>query len=210
MADEAKPADVTTTPAPSAETKVETVESKEGSQVEAEVKASEVKPEAEKTSEQKVVVPEKYELKMPEGSLLDPSRIEQIAQFAKEQEMSNEEAQGVLEAEHEAVASFVEGQQAAFEKQTQAWFEECQNDKDVGGAAFKENAEVAKRAIDYLFDAETKKILNETGWGNHPSLFKGFVRLGRMLKEDNLVLSSQPAPGSKKSKEEVLYGSSNN
>jgi hypothetical protein len=206
MADEAKPlADVTTTPEQSAKTETEVAVSTDGAAAEVKVEGSEVKPDAEKPQGEEKVVPEKYELKLPEGSLLDQTAIDRIAQIAKEHKLSNEEAQGELEREHEAVASFVEGQQAAFQKQTQAWFETCQNDKDVGGVAFKENAEIAKRAIEHFFDGETKKILNETGWGNHPDLFKGFVKLGRMLSDDKLVMP-QSQGGGQRSKAEILYG----
>ena len=41
------------------------------------------------------IVPEKYDLKIPDGALITPADVERIATFAKERGLSNEEAQAV-------------------------------------------------------------------------------------------------------------------
>lgn len=200
-------ADVTTTQNADSNAEATAAESKDG--VAAESKANAKEAETENTQAAEKVVPEKYELKSPEGSFLDQARLDKIAQFAKEQKMSAEEAQSIVDNENGVIAQFVEGQKLEFEKQTQAWFEECKNDKDVGGVKFKENAEIAKRAIEHLFPKEINDILNDTGWGNHPALFKGFVKLGQMLSDDKLILP-QNQSGGQKSAAELIYGSNKN
>jgi hypothetical protein len=63
------------------------------------VKPEGTPPEAKPTEAK--VVPEKYDLKLPEASLLDASHVEKLTAFAKERGLSNDEAQALLERENQ-------------------------------------------------------------------------------------------------------------
>lgn len=153
----------------------------------------------------KPTVPEKYDLKMPENSLLDPSTIEKISTYAKEKGLSNEAAQELLERENQAVASYHEAQMENVKKIQGNWLKECEADKEIGGAEFKKNAELAKRVVDRFASEEFKKALNESGFGNHPELVRTFMRIGREMGED--VLIHAKSQGGQKPMEDVFYGS---
>ena len=153
--------------------------------------------------------PEKYELKLPEGStFLDAKALERTAAFAREQGLTNDEAQALLEREHEVVKTYAESQQAMATQSVQKWAEEAKADKEIGGEAFVKNAELAKRVVERYGTEAFKKALSDTGLGNHPELVRVFVRIAKSMSEDQLVLP-KTAGGTKRTPEEVFYGGGN-
>ncbi len=180
-----------------------------------ETKPAESKPEPAKaetktetlvTAEQKPVVPEKYELKLPENSPLKADAIERISTLAKEKGLSNEQAQGLLDAESGTVLSYVEAQKSQVKTITEGWVNELKSDKELGGEHFNQSVEMAKRVVDRFGTDAFKKALNETGLGNHPELVRAFARIGKSMAEDQLVIGNQQNPKAKKSIESVFYG----
>lgn len=164
---------------------------------------------AKEPTEQKPVVPEKYDLKLPEGSYLDAARVGEIAEFAKQQGFSNEQAQALLDGENKAVSTFVEKQQQELKQKPEAWLNEAKADKELGGDALPKNVELAKRALERYGSPTLIKTLNETGLGNHPELIRVFFRIGKAMDEDQLVLPKTNVSGEKQDPAEVLYGRSN-
>lgn len=177
-----------------------------------EVKPAEsVKPDDARTTEtpkaEKPVVPEKYDLKLPEGSLLDASRIEKIEAYAKAHGFSNEQAQAFLEEQHSLLADHIESQREAFRQKSETWVKELQADKEFGGEAFSQNAELAKRFINRFGSETLKDALDQTGLGNHPELFRMIVRASKAMSEDQLIIpGSQSGGKTRLSKAEKLYG----
>lgn len=154
---------------------------------------------------QKPVVPEKYDLKLPEGSVLDAKSVEKVSSYAKEKGLSNVQAQEILEREHSAVADFVNAQKAHMDEKVSSWQSALTSDAELGGEALKANAELSSRVVTRFGSDEFKKILKDTGLGNHPELVRVFSRIGKSMGDDQLVLpGSQPV--SKRSHVDVLYG----
>lgn len=204
----------TDTPSAIEEIKAVTPESILSAKVE-EPKVDEVKTEVtpelktEEPKEVKPVVPEKYELKLPEGSLLDASAIEKTTAMAKASGLSNDQAQKLLEHESNSIASFVEVQKQQLKQTSESWATEIMNDKEYGGAEFEKNAELAKRVVHKFASDGFRKTLNETGLGNHPDLVRTFVRIGKAMAEDKLVLPGSAPSDIKKRHEDILYPESN-
>ena len=146
----------------------------------------------------------KYDLKLPDGSLLPAARVEEIVTFAKERGLSNENAQAVLERENQAVAQHVEGAKTDLKEKSVVWVKELEADKEFGGTAFKENAELSKRFLKKFADEETLDALDSTGLGNHPGLFKMMVRAAKSMAEDKFIHPNSAAPVAK-SIEDRLY-----
>lgn len=164
----------------------------------------EVKPEAKpeekpqvENKEAKPAVPEKYDLKLAEDSVLDSSVVEKVAALAKERGLSNDDAQKFLEQEEANVAEFIE-------KRKTDWAAEIQGDKEIGGEAFKENVELAHRVIKRYGTESLTKELNRSGYGNHPELVRLLSRIGKSMSEDQLVLPGAQA-GGKKNIEDIFY-----
>lgn len=161
---------------------------------------------AQPPSAQVPVVPEKYDLKMPEGSPLDKSYVDKIASYAKEQGLSNEQAQKVLEREHSVVSDFAKKQQENHNQLVDTWAKQVESDNEIGGQNYKQNVELASRVVKRFGSDTFIKGLNDTGFGNHPEFVRVFTRIGKAMSDDQLVMpGSQPAP--KREIADVFYGS---
>lgn len=161
-------------------------------------------PKSEPASPAKIV-PEKYDLKIPDGALITAADVERIAAFAKERGLSNEEAQAVLERDNANIISYQENQKAQLEKLKTDWVEQVKSDKEIGGAVFNESIELSKRVIERFGSQELKQQLDATGFGNHPELVRIFSKIGKAMSEDKLVIvNRQDQP--KKTLAEKMYG----
>jgi hypothetical protein len=157
------------------------------------------------------VVPTKYELKIPDGSGLDPAFSESLSSFAKDKGLSNEQAQAVLERESKLLTDDRQAQLQAMEtdyqKKVEGWKEQNKNDKDIGLTAFNESAAKADKALEFLFDPETRKALTSQHVISMPGIFKGLVKLGGAMANDKLVTSQQRPINAPKSDAELFYPS---
>lgn len=172
---------------------------------------TETKPDAKPAegtkAPEKPAAPEKYELKIPAGSLLDPAASERIAAHATAQGLSNDAAQALLDREHAAVAAYAERQNAQYKTVSDGWLASAKADKEYGGDAFEKNAELAKRVITRFGSDALKTALDTTGLGNHPELVRIFVKIGQAMAEDKLVLPpAQTAARSTTRVADLLYG----
>jgi hypothetical protein len=171
------------------------------------VAESKVEP-AKETQEQKTVaeskVPEKYELKIPEGSDLDADAVERISSFAKEKGLTNDQAQELLNREHEAVQGFKSNQMQLIETKKLQWVEQLKTDKELGGENFAKSVEESSRVIKKYFPESFQKELEKTGLGNYPDLVRGFARIGKAMANDTLVTSGAQS-GGKKAMEDYFY-----
>lgn len=143
---------------------------------------------------------------MPEKSPLSSARLEKIEAYCKAQGFSQEQAQALVENEHEAVTTFAEEQNRYVETLKSEWKTELLGDKELGGEALPKNAEHAKRVIDTFADESLKDELDRTGLGNHPGFFRMCVKIGKLIGEDGMVRGGAPAVSTKKTAEELLYG----
>lgn len=170
-------------------------------------------PSAEPFGQQKVEpkpVEVKYELKLPDGSLLDQGRIKSLESLAKENGWTNEQAQTVLNRENEVLSSFMEAQQKLAVDTEAKWIEELKSDKEIGGAEFGKNIELAHRVLaKYDSDGSLRKEMDRTRLGNHPLLVKFIARIGKAHSEDSLVQASSAPSGDKKRTADILYDNTN-
>lgn len=161
---------------------------------------------AESTETQgKAVVPEKYELKLPENSKLDSSALDEISLFAKEKGLSNEAAQALLERENEVLSRHEQQQQEAYELKKKEWVSAVEGDKEIGGNNLSKSVELAKRVVTRFGTPDFLAALNSTGLGNHPELVRVFARIGGAMSEDQFVMPGASDSGRKKSAAEILY-----
>lgn len=174
-------------------------------------KPQEAAPKAEESkqneAQEKPAAPEKYELKIPDGSLLDAKAVEGIASFAKDQGLSQAQAEKLLMREHEAMSRFVESQNEQIRVQHESWKNSVKQDPEIGGDSFNKSVEAAKRVVTRFGSEAFIKQLTDTGLGNHPELVRFCARIGRAMLNDDFVKPGAQA-STKKSAEEVLYGAS--
>ena len=163
--------------------------------------------EAEKPADGEKPAIEEIVLTLPKDSLLDDAARERIASYAKEQGLSKEQAQSLLERESQSVSSFWERQKAAFETRKEGWRKAAETDQEIGGQEFGKNVELAHRAVKRFGSDAFLKELEQTGYGNHPELVRVFARIGKAMSNDELVHAK--APAGQRPVEDIFYGNSN-
>lgn len=147
--------------------------------------------------------PEKYEFKGGEGVELDTEALKEFEPVARELNLTNEQAQKLVDAYPKILAGVQQRQAEAWQKQTEGWAETVKADKEIGGDKLTANLSAAQRALDQFGTPELKEYLNATGLGNHPDLVKTFVKIGKAMSEDGMVDGSNQG---QRSAAEVLYG----
>lgn len=160
-----------------------------------ESKVDETKPETP---------PEKYELKLPDQSPVDPQRLASLEAEAKASKMTQEQAQALVDREHKMMTDLVQSHQARVD----GWLKESMADKEIGGPEINRNIELAKRLVDTFGSPLLKKQLEDSGMGQHPELLRLFVRMGKAYGEDRLVTGMKGVPVAKKSAADLLFGES--
>jgi len=147
--------------------------------------------------------PEKYEFTAGEGVELDADALKDFEPVARDLNLTNEQAQKLVDAYPKILAGVQQRQAEAWQKQTEGWAETVKADKEIGGDKLTANLSAAQRAFDQFGTPELKEYLNATGLGNHPDLVKTFVKIGKAMSEDGMVDGSNQG---QRSAAEVLYG----
>ncbi len=166
----------------------------------------EQKPDGEKKQEEKKPegAPEKYEFKTTEGQELDTAALEQFEPIARELNLTNEQAQKMVDLYGTQILPMVQKQQAeAWQKTTEQWAADVKADKEIGGDKLTANIGVAQRALETFGTPDLKEYLNASGLGNHPELIKVFVKVGKAMSEDGMVTGKESG---QRTAAEVLYG----
>ncbi|HDX4554249.1 TPA: peptidase [Citrobacter freundii] len=148
--------------------------------------------------------PEKYEFKPAEGQELDTAALEQFEPIARELNLTNEQAQKMVDLYSTKIMPMVQKQQAeSWQKTTEQWAADVKADKEIGGDKLTSNLSAAQRALAQFGTPVLKEYLEGTGLGNHPELVKAFVKVGKAMSEDGMVTGKESG---QRSAAEVLYG----
>lgn len=161
---------------------------------------------ANKETEAAQGAPEKYEFATPEGVELDQVVLSEFEGVAKELNLPQDKAQKVIDKIAPKIAQRQAEQMAEnFEKAKTAWAEQSKTDKEFGGSNFDESLGTAKKALEAFGSPELRKLLSDSGMGNHPEVIRAFYKVGKAISEDKLVTGSK-APA--KSDSRTLYPNS--
>lgn len=166
------------------------------------------KEPAKKEEQAKPVVPEKYELKAPEGIKFDNATLEKVAADAKALGLTQDQAQALLERDLKAASSWEQAQIEDLKKQTdEEWPKLVQSDKELGGDNYSKNVELAHRTIAKFGSEQFVQDLKASGFGNHPELLRTFFRIGKAMAEDSIfVPRNEGAAEGGVNHAQVLYG----
>ena len=180
-----------------------TPETKEVSQ---EAKPEEKENKPEQKEEAKQAAPEKYaDFSLPEGLTIDAERTEEFATVAKELNLTQEQAQKLVDLQSKMALESQSKSLLDYEKTVNEWAAES---KQILGHDYKEKLALSAKAIDSLLPPEDAKTLREffkvSGLGNHPQLNKLFYAVGKSMSEDSFVTGG--ASGGEKTAAEIMYG----
>jgi hypothetical protein len=138
------------------------------------------------------VVPERYELTLPESGLLEASDLEPLAAMAKAKGLTNEQAQAAVNEYAQSLAA-----------QSQTFRTALDAHPEVGGAQLAAAQTHALRALDRFLPAtsaegqQLRTALNKTGYGTYAPMVLLLARIGKAMGEDTAVIpntSRQSAP----------------
>lgn len=158
--------------------------------------------------------PDKYDVKLPDGSTLPATVLETVSTTARALGLSNENAQrlaDLVNSEATAVAKRLQQDYSpggkVFESQRQTWQDAALKASDIGnGSPEVLQAHVARvtTLVQKYFPDDVRTLINDTGIGSHPGFFRGMAKLAEALKEDGWVKG--PAfSGTRKSLAQRLY-----
>jgi len=173
---------------------------------EGEQQASDDKGEGESSSEGEAKdagAPESYEFKQQEGIEIDDAVVSAYSEVAKELNLSQENAQKMLDT---MASSMAERQAEQIAAVHESWANDTKSDKELGGEKLNENLAVAKKAMDAFGTPELTTLLNETGIGNHPEIIRAFYRAGLKISEDTFVNGDANPQGDKPMAERMYPG----
>jgi hypothetical protein len=137
-----------------------------------------------------VKTPTEYEaFTLPEGIKVDEELLGEFKSVAQELNLSQKDAQKLADIQAKAEVK----RQQAMEKVKQDWREASLADQEFGGEKLQVNLGVAKKAMDTFATPEMRKLLDESGFGNHPEVIRHFIRVGKAISEDGRIVTGSKA-----------------
>ena len=173
-------------PAPAADPAAATTEAKTPEQIQQEADAAATKKEADAKP---TGAPEAYtDFTLPEGFGMDTGTLDAFKGLAKELNIPQEAAQKLIDLQTSLVAKQADEYQQAVVAQSQKWAAEVKNDPALGGENYDKSVASAIKVIQSFGDPALTELLNDSGLGNHPALFKFCHRISAAISEDKFVM----------------------
>ena len=181
----------------------------EEEKAEAAAKLKQDEKDAAEKADDEDVVPEKYELTIAKDSLLDQTDMDRISTDAKEKGLTNGEAQLMADMEAEAIDRYHDKIDKQVEDIQAGWLKDAEADKEIGGEAFKENAELSKRLVDKYGSEALKDLLDQSKYGDHPEVVRIFSTIARQFMAEDKAFFPKAHEKGEKSMEETFYPDAN-
>lgn len=144
--------------------------------------------------------------KVPDAFKLEGQDLTDFKSFAKEQDLTQEQAQKVLDFAGPKIKAMIEQPYKAWNELQTKWQEEVKVDREIGGTKYEQSVKEAGNVFMpsesnpfVKSDAEAnalREALNATGAGNNPAIVRLFVKMGRLLAEPG-HFTGKPAPQSR-------------
>lgn len=146
--------------------------------------------------------PEAYEeFNVPEGMEMDEELSVIATKTFRDEGFTQEQSQKMVDLYADKMQGFADQHQQTIS----AWQSESRSDSEYGGNNFNANIGVAGKAIDQFATPAFSKMLEDSGYGNHPEMIRLLVNVGKQLGEDN-VGNNGKAAQEEMSTAEIMYG----
>lgn len=196
-------ADKATADAAAAEA-AKTPEQKAADQKVVDDKAAADKVIADAAEAAKKVVPDKYELKLPDNAQADPAVIERTGAIARDLGLSQEAAQKALEFVASETAQAVSAQLAQFapptpeqpeggakwREQDDTWRAASLADKELGSgdpAKLQSAVTAANKVVAKFGDKDLIAFFEKSGLGSNPATLRFLNKIGKQMSEGTLI-----------------------
>lgn len=140
------------------------------------------------------------EIPKPDGYTLPEGVPAEVGQFAHDNSLTQAQLDKVL-------GEMARLNEARTHGQLQTLYEQGQDKLKEWGDNAKEYTKLAVDAVAYFEEKNPglKKMLKETGYGNHPQILEVFREVGNMLKESGFVKSENYTPANKKTQAQRMF-----
>lgn len=154
-------------------------------------------------------VPDKYEVKLPDKTMLGEKVLERTSAIAREMGLtSNEHAQRLVDFADEQLGSFAERTAAEHKEQVTKWEGEALKAADLGGGSAAKLQALVARATAFTnkhFPEGIRTLLNEHGLGSHPDFLRAITKLADLSKEDDVATGDSKGAAKGKSHADRIY-----
>lgn len=135
--------------------------------------------------------PAEFKFNAPEGVKFDDAFVTEFTGLAKELKLDQAAGDKAVAFSAKAIAQRDAQIVKAIEAEHAKWKDLAKADKEYGGEQLDANLGVAVRGRDAYASEGLKKLLNESGLGQHPEVIRLFWKLGQTVKEDAAVPGQQ-------------------
>ena len=127
---------------------------------------------------------------------LDDELMTQAKTVFKELNLTQEQAQQLVDFESNVKSEEMQRQQEAWDELQGTWKNASENDKEFGGDGLDANLAIAKQGRDAFGDKEFNEMLEVTGVGNHPEMIRFLFKIGKLVSEDKILQGGGSPSGS--------------
>jgi len=120
-------------------------------------------------------------LAMPEGMELDKEILGELGAVAGELGLDKAGATKLVPLGIKLAEKVQHKTEAAYKTLRAGWVKEIEGDKDIGGA---DNLKITNRGLETYGTPELRKLLDDSGLGDHPAVHRHFHKLGLSASED--------------------------
>ena len=139
--------------------------------------------------------PVAYDIKLPNDTYMKPADVEKITAFAKERNLSPEQAQAIVDRDHAERVGYMQSLSVQMEDQGKSWLAELKVHPKLGGANWEATETNVKRAFQIGDPTGVfRKSLEESHLQYYPGLVEFLNVLGATRKEDGLTVPVTAAP----------------
>jgi hypothetical protein len=141
--------------------------------------------------------PEKYEAFKLAENALTADEVAAVEKLARDLNLPQDAAQKLAEVRAADKAAASQQMQQQLSDTRAQWVDTVKTDKEIGGDKLAENLAIAKKGLQSLDPQGTvTKLLEGTGFGDHPEVIRLFYRAGKQISEDRFVpATGAAAPG---------------
>lgn len=151
-------------------------------------------------------VPDKYDIKVPDGMTLDETVLAEFTPLAKELNLTNEGVQKLADFQAKFVAKQMTSAQQTQQKAFETYVDNITKESvEFFGTKLEAELPYVAKGRDNFADAEVMELLEATGLSNHKAFIKMFAKMGRTVSEDRLVEGRAAVQGDTRTDGQVIY-----
>jgi hypothetical protein len=164
-----------------------------------------VDPKAAETVKVEAIKPADITLKAPEGVEIVDADLRSIEAFAKENGLSQAQAEKILARDLEGRTALKTSREAEITKASDTWLEQTKALPEFAGDKLGPAVENAKRAMVDIYTPEERKLIAESAFANHPLLLKALARHGASLPKEDTIHAGAAKAEAARTGPQILY-----